>query len=129
MRDPQRKKLLDLRRVHLAGDHPRLRAIFSKLHPEDSTHKERWTFRRHWPQEWMRRCNEEEQWIYEKIKVPYNSGYDMGNAPAHFRRDLNRRRRNQENQAIRNLIASGCGEDFDNFLLPRFRRDANWNWW
>jgi len=49
-----------------------------------------------------------------------------GNAPADFRRHLNRQQRAREKAALANAFSKG---DWDDFVLPRYRHNANWNWW
>ncbi len=98
--------------------------LFYELHPEyDRPH--RW-----WP-EWTTWWDYVEEiridWFSQLAQTPAGDYSGCGNAPAHFRRDLNRMQRSREKQALRNAISNDA--DWEDFTMPRHRRDADWLWW
>jgi len=118
MYDPQSKRR-DLRRAYLSGNGPRIRDIFRKEHPEFNTpiwHSKEW---------WDICCQKEEEWLAHKLGISY---YDCswGNAPASFRRNLNRAQRSKEKSVLRRAFLK---DEWDDFQLPRYRHNANWLWW
>lgn len=53
------------------------------------------------------------------------SGYH--NAPASFRRCLNRTRKAKEKAVVRKLCSGQI--DFDEYIINSRRKEANWLWW
>lgn len=98
--------------------------LFERLYPE-------WNRAPHWADaDWRtwwdqahQACNE---WINKITGECASHHHGMGSCPAWFRRDLNRLRRSREKAALRRAEIKA---DWDDFALPRFRRDANWLWW
>lgn len=124
--DPRKEKQRDLRRAFAGGDRPGLYRMYDHLHPED-INRNLWCFRLRWLEYYYEYRNERDHWIKKQIGVfPNEIGNGMGNAPASYRRELNRQRRSKQKQAIRNAMSR---QDWDDFDLPRFKRDVNWMWW
>lgn len=117
MRDPCSKRR-SLRRAYLSGDGPDIRGMFEKEHPELKSVR----FDREWCDAYYRK---EEEWLVQKLGISY---YDvgLGNAPAWFRRDLNRAQRTKEKAALRRAFLN---DEWDDFQLPKYRHNANWLWW
>ena len=120
MRDSKRKKLLDLRRKIFSAQNPNTYSLFDKI----SGYKN---------PRWTRRFRDRSGWdVYYNLHAEWTAsicGYDAsssGNAPAWFRRDLNRQLRRKQKRAL----DRGCREwDFDSYPIPNHRRNANWLWW
>lgn len=125
MRDSRRKKKRDLRRAYLGGDHPSLHALFERVNP-DPNRIARYKWRVYDIAVWFDRWNSESEWIREKTGLPSTRQRGWGNAPAWFRRDLNRNLRAKQKAVLRKAFLD---DDWDDFDLPRHRRNANWNWW
>lgn len=117
MNDPRKKKQRNLRKAFAGGDRPCLYKMYDYLHPSDSS----WFFR--YRAEYR---NERDHWLKKQIGVfPDEIKYGVGNAPAFYRRLLNRQLRAQQKQAIQNTMKY---QDWENFDLPRFKRNVNWLW-
>lgn len=113
MHDSQGKKR-DLRKAFLGGDRPSLFEMFDKEHPESNNYDNWYIYR-----------NEKQAWITEKLGYR-DSWHHGGNAPADFRRDLNREHRAKEKAALRRAFLR---DEWDDFQLPRYKHNANWLWW
>lgn len=133
MRNPRQKKLRDLRKAWLSGDGFSLYRYFDKLYPEYDWrlhHRRNPSNGESWSERYHAERKLRYEWLLEILgadvlqAAPYGGN---GNSPAHFRRDLNRHRRAQEKQALREAIAHG--DDWDEIEFPHFRRNANWLWW
>lgn len=132
MQDPRSKKVRDFRRAFLSSSRPSLYRLFEKLNPEYSDRGEkswRYSIRSRFPslREWYDLCEQrKEEWIRKSIGCSVSFGYLFGNAPAWFRRQLNRKQRTREKRILNKAFRHG---DWDDLLLPRCRRNANWLWW
>jgi hypothetical protein len=127
MRNPYAKKLREYRKaLRGAKGYISLWKLFDHIHPEWDKNPHRW-FDPNWRIWHDQVDNIRDDWFRRITRQPIDGFHGMGNAPAHFRRDLNRNRRNKEKQAIRDAMAGNI--DWDEFSLPRFRRNANWLWW
>ena len=122
MYDPQGKKR-ELRRAISGGG-------FSLYRYYDRCHHgtRRW---------WKRDCgcssfevclNQEYEWIAHRlgITVAELRGVSWGAPPADFRRELNKNYRNRSKAALRK---AEINDDWDDFVLPAFHRDARWLYW
>ena len=108
-RDPRREKALDLRNT------PQLRKACDRVGPPEGDILDH--------DSWQRAWNAQEDWMRKKVGLTRIPWYP-DNAPAHFRRSINRQRRAQVRQSMREQLRDGV----DDIVLPRFRRDANWRW-
>ena len=120
MRDPKRKKRLDLRRKIFSAQNPSSYAFFDKLFGYD---KPRWTVALKDRSEWDDYYSRHAEW------VTLICGFDTptcGNAPAWYRRDLNRQLRRKQKRALERSVREW---DFDSYPIPNHRRNANWLWW
>jgi len=121
-RDPKREKLRDLRRM----DAGRLSDIFLKCHPEHDWRNFKfppgtpWEDRR---MRWRESDRVEDEWILRAVG-PGRSRYSCGAPPASFRRELNRKRRAQARQAMREQLRDG-----EEVTTPRPRPNVRWEWW
>jgi len=112
-----------LRRAYLSGDGPDIRGMFEREHPElkfDARFNTRFDYN------WWDICHhKEEEWLVRKLGISYHD-VGMGNAPAWFRRDLNRTQRAKEKAVLHRAFLR---DEWDDFQLPRYRHNVNWNWW
>ena len=115
MHDP-RSKRRDLRRAYLSGDGPRIRKLFEK---ENSICRKYLDL-----QFWNAYQQKEDEWMFHKLGISRLGG--TGNAPAWFRRKLNKLQRVREKAALRSAYLRN---EWNNFQLPRYHRNANWEWW
>lgn len=116
-------KRRDLRRAFLAGDKPKLYDLFERINPEYNRDRVRWN-EYGWRQ-WLDICqNAEDDWI-SKTTGAARTFWGAGNAPAWFRRKLNRHRRTKEKQALR---CAFLNDDWEDFTLSSHRNNANWLW-
>lgn len=115
-RDPRRDKIRDLRRAHGLW-----RKLWQKLHPECGV---RWTIRLCDHQLWDLVYNAEDEWIRGMLGHPAYVPHMPGNAPAHYRRTMNKLRRAKDKQAMREQLRDGETD----IIIPRHRRDVNWDW-
>ena len=115
-RDPRREKIRDLRRAHGLW-----RKLWLKHHP---AYIFRWTILLCDRQLWDFVCNAEDEWIREILGYPAYVPHSPGNAPAQYRRTRNRARRTKDKQAMREQLRDGETD----IIIPRHRRDVNWDW-
>jgi hypothetical protein len=126
MRNPRLNKLREYRKaLRGAKGYISLWKLFDHIHPECEKDP-RW-----WHPDWRTWLDQvdniREDWFREITHEPVSFHYGGGNAPAHFRRDVNRSNRNKEKQAIRDAASNNV--DWEDFTLPRPRRNVNWLWW
>jgi hypothetical protein len=122
-KDPRKEKLRDLRKAYMGAEHPDLWKIFAKQHPEMGSGKRRWSFTlAEWDEYkyWLARYFE---WVQQVIGVP--CWWLAGNCPARYRRDKNRQRRAKSRQMLRDDLQR---TEWDDIIHPRFRNDANYDW-
>lgn len=124
MRNSRRKKMLDLRRSHLGGGKPSLFTLYNRLHEIDNR---KCPFNRlHCDfdiAEWHVRWNDEYRWIRQKTGLKHNRFSD--NLPSHFRRDENQKQRCLEKRMLNKAFREF---DWDDFYLPRNRRNLIWKY-
>ena len=122
-RDPRREKLLDMRRM----DEGRLGHIFRKCHPELDWRN--FCIRdlglHGWRQAYREVNRLEDEWIRMATGGRHNRRFGCTAPPAWFRRDLNRKRRAQDRQSMREQLRDGD----DVTLIARRPRDVRWLWW
>ncbi len=118
--NPRSEKLRDLRRM----DAGRLSDIFLKCHPEHDWRNfpkgTPWEDRR---MRWRASDRAEDEWVL-KVVGPRRTRFSCGAPPAWFRRGLNRKRRAQARQAMREQLRDG-----EDVTTPRRPRDVRWLWW
>ncbi len=120
--DPRREKLRDMRRM----DAGRLSDIFLKCHPEHDWRNFKFPKGTPWEDRrlrWRESDRAEDEWVLRMVG-PNRSRYSCGAPPAWFRRELNRKRRAQVKQAMREQLRDG-----EDMLLPRYRNNVRWEWW
>ncbi len=125
MRNARSKKVREYRKaLRGAKGTISLWKLFDHLFPEYDQGP-RWSH--DWRTWWDQIHNIRDEWFREitRESAVWYSG--CGNAPAWFRRDLNRQRRNKDSQALRDAVAHG--DDFEDFSFSRPRKDVNWLWW
>ena len=126
MRNPRSEKIREYRKaIRGAKGYISLWKLFDFLHPEYQIFP-RW--HSDWSAWWDQVDNIQDDWFrgitHEAAIQHYGGGTS---SPAWFRQNLNRRQRNKEKQAIRDATA---GEnEWEDFALPRYRRNANGLWW
>ena len=121
-REKKRREYRKAARTHKRGLN--LWKLFDKLYPEYDR-RPRWgTW--DWYPWWHQVDNIRDEWIESLTGEVCPHHHGMGHAPAHYRRTLNRLRRSREKQALRKVQMTG---DWDDFYIPRPRKDADWNWW
>lgn len=122
MRNARAKKIREYRKaIRAAKGTTSLWILFEREHP-----RPRWTTILNNTTTLHQWESLRERWMRARTKEPVGSFLGMGNAPADFRRDLNRLHRAKEKQALRKAIDRDELEDYSN---PRQRRNANWLWW
>lgn len=124
MRDKFKGKQLDYRKSWRSCRGFSLEKHFNQLFPES---KMRWTVRLRDFTLWQWWYNKERDWISEKIGVDtVFEGRGVGPVPSWFRKGLNRNRRAKEKQSLRRAF---CNDNFDDFLLPKQKRNLRWLYW
>lgn len=118
MRDPYRKKQRDLRRAARSDQLPHIYSLFDVYHPE---YKEYDTS--HYNQDWQIYWNAKWDWVHH---IAGDNSPGWGGVPSGFRRDRNRQLRTRQKAALSRVFREG---DWDDFSLPRGRRDIAWLYW
>ena len=121
MRDPRSKKR-NLRKALYSGHGWNATGLYYKLNPKCS-------YRRHGCDcvSWEDCRNREAEFVCHYVGVDgwERYGHQMAHSPAWYRRDLNRLQRCREKHALRRAFINNA---WDDFLLPKNRRDACYYW-
>jgi len=125
MRDPRASKNRDLRRNLRSWEGFSPRRRWEKIHGQyvrwrrfhSACDCSSWYECRNKEDEFLRKWTGCEQWELHSCHEAVS---------ASFRRDLNRLQRARERQAIQEAFVN---DDWEDFCLPRHRRDAAWLWW
>lgn len=119
MKDARRKKIRQYRRMLYTDYGTSLHRICDR---ENEAYHIKYIFKGGFDDnEWNQRKDSLRKMAGVKTLRPAN-----WNAPANFRRDRNRDLRAKQKEA---LTRAFLNDDWDNFVLPRGRRDAAWLYW
>jgi len=126
MHDPIGKRR-DLRKTLLGGDRPRLYRMFRRNFPEYNWRNQDGQTKYGWHQ-WWNICDlVEEEWIFKMTGATRScKGIGMGSPPAWYRRDKNREQRVKNKHSLRRAFIE---DDWEDFALPRPRKDVGYLWW
>ncbi len=121
MRDTRKNgKRRDLRRATRSWWSFTAFDLYEKLYPQPP-----YLWREYGWAEWHRWHNARDQWVYEQFGLTWGD-CGPGSIPAELRRDQNRLHRCREKAALRRAVQL---DDFDNFIMPRPRRNIRWLYW
>lgn len=116
MRDPYRKKQRDLCRIARSAQNPCIYDLFDAYNPEYKDYD-----RSYFSEDWRIYWNAQREWVSR-----FTGGVSSGGVPASFRRDRNRELRTRQKAALNRAFRE---DDWDDFSLPRGRRDIGWDYW
>ena len=123
MRNHRSRKIREYRKsIRGAKGYISLWKLFNRLFPDNNPYH---YSDNGWSLWYQQRRNFRDEWFRKITTTCLDNLHGESNAPAHFRRELNRLHRNKEKQAMRDAAAN-CDWDL---TLPRFRRNANSLWW
>ncbi len=123
MRDPRSSKKRTLRKALYSGHGWNPARLYNKLNPKCS-----WRCRETCDcPSWEVCHNREAEFVCRYVGVDgwERYGHPMAHSPAWYRRDLNRLQRCHEKRALRHAFINNA---WDDFLLPKHRRDAAYYW-
>lgn len=116
MRDPYRKKQRDLRRAARSLLRPSIYNLFDVYHPEYKKYD-----RSRDNQDWYIYWNAQHKWVDRIAGGPHGESINSVH-----RRDRNRLLRTLQKAALSKAFRLG---DWDDFVLPKGRRDIRWLYW
>ena len=128
MRDPRSKKKRDLRKALYSGHGWDATGLYNELNPKCS--RRRSWFRRGVVCDcysWEVCHNREDEFVCHYVGVDgwERYGHPMAHSPSWYRRQLNRLQRCREKRALRHAFINDA---WDDFLLPKNRREAAYYW-